>query len=407
MATSFADPAVKMCPFPVYDRLRAEQPVYQDPLTGHYVLTRYEDVRKALMRPAVLSNRAGTSLIRPSPVAGEIARRYAERGWAPLDTLVTNDPPSHRLYRALVDKVFTTARVKTMEPGISGIVERLIDGFIDKPEADFLADFAVQLPMIVIAGQLGVAAEDMDRFKLWSDVSVEQVGPTITPERELEVVDLLIDMQNYLAAVVERVLVTPEDSIISDLAHAEVDGRRATMQEILSILHQFLVAGNETTTTTLASGMRLLAEQPALLEALHADPGRIGSFVEETLRAQSPIQTLFRKATEDTEIGGVAIPAGAIVEVRYGAANRDPERFGCPAEIDLDRANAAQHLAFGAGIHLCIGNQLARGELRLAFEALTRRLANVRLSRGEAGVAMIPSYIAHGPSMLWIAFDRR
>ena len=199
----------------------------------------------------------------------------------------------------------------------------------------------------------------------------------------------------------------PEDNLISDLAQADVEGRKPTMQEVLGIVHQLLVAGNETTTTTLASGMKLFTEQPALAEAIHADPARAAAFAEEVLRTHSPVQTLFRKAAREIEIGGVTIPAGAIVEVRYGAANRDPARFADPADIDLDRANANTHLAFGAGIHMCIGNQLARGELRVAFQALTRRLANFRLSRGEAGVAMMTSYIAHGPTKLWIAFDRR
>lgn len=408
---SFADPAVQQCPFPAYDALRDGQPVYRDPLTGNFILTRYADVRRALMQHDALINRTGLNLMRASPVTAEVNRRYAERGWMPMDTLVTNDPPSHRLYRTLVDKVFTTVRVRAIEARIAGIVEGLIDGLIvgatGRGECDFLADFAVQLPMVVIAEQLGVAAADMDRFKTWSDVSVEQVSPVLAPERELEIVDLLIDMQNYLAAIIERVQAAPEDNLIGDLAQADVEGRNPTMQEILGIVHQLLVAGNETTTTTLASGMKLFTEQPALAEAIHADPARAGAFAEEVLRTHSPVQTLFRKAAREIEIDGVTIPEGAIVEVRYGAANRDPERFARPADIDLDRANANTHLAFGAGIHLCIGNQLARGELRIAFQALTRRLGNFRLSRGETGVAMMTSYIAHGPTKLWIAFDRR
>jgi cytochrome P450 len=402
---SFADPAVQQCPFAAYDALRDDQPVYRDPLTNNYVLTRYADVRRALMQPDALANRTGLNMTRQSTVAQEAQRRYREHGYEPIDTLVTNDPPSHRLYRSLVDKAFTTPRVHAIESGIAAIIAELIDGFVSQGECEFLSRFAVPLPMRVIAGQLGVQSGDMDAFKRWSDVSVEQVSPVLEPERELEIVDTIIEMQNYLADVIRRVRDAPEDNLISDLANADVDGRQGTMQEIIGIVHQLLVAGNETTTTTLASGMRILAQDPALLDGLRADPEQAARFAEEVLRAHSPIQTLFRKAVREVEIGGVTIPAGAIVEVRYGAANRDPERFEAPDRFDPERANASSHLAFGAGIHMCVGNQLARGELRLAFAELARRLRSVRLARGNRSVEMLDSYIAYGPRRLWIAFD--
>lgn len=410
---SFADPAVQQCPFPAYDALRVEQPVYRDPLTGNYVLTRYADVRKALLNHKVLRNRTGLNTTRESSVQDQVQRLYAEKGWLPIDTLVSNDQPEHRIFRVLVDKVFTTQRVTSLEWRISEIIDMLIDRMIvdtaqnEPREIDFLQAFAVPLPMYVIAEQLGIAPEHMDRFKIWSDVSVESVSPLITPEREIEIANLIIEMQNYLAAVIDRVRITPEDTLISHLAHTETDGRLLDTRELLGVLHQLLIAGNETTTTTLASGMKLLIDQPALVDELHASPDRVPVFVEETLRTMAPIQTLFRKASEAIEIGGVAIPEGAIVEVRYGAANRDPEAFACPANIDLGRAKASSHLAFGAGIHLCIGNQLARGELRLAFAALTRRLGGFTASRGGDSYDWVRSYIAYGPTRLSMAFDER
>ncbi len=404
---SFADPVVQQCPFAAYDALRGQQPVYLDPLTGNYVLTRYADVRKALLNHKALRNRTGLNTTRESSVEEGVARLYSEKGWLPMDTLVSNDLPEHRTFRVLVDKVFTTARVQSLEPRISQIIEALIDDMIGLDEVDFLDAFAIRLPMYVIAEQLGIEKNDMDDFKLWSDVSVESVSPLITPAREIEIANHLIDMQNYLARVIERVRAAPEDTLLSHLANTETDGRLLDMRGLLGVLHQILIAGNETTTTTLASGMKLLIDQPELADMLFAEPDRVPQFVEEVLRTMAPVQTLFRKAAQSLEIGGVAIPQGAIVEVRYGAANRDPEQFSCPADIDLDRDKANSHLAFGAGIHLCIGNQLARGELRLAFAALTRRLKNFRLSRGEAGTAWMTSYIAYGPTRLWMKFDPR
>ena len=401
---SFADPAVQQCPFHAYDTLREEAPVYRDPLTGNYVLTRYDDVRKALLNVKALRNRTGLNATRTDPAANAL---YAEKGWLPLDTLVSNDPPEHRIYRTLVDKVFIPTRVNALEPRIEAIIAALIDGFIDEDEIDFLDRFAVNLPMFVIAEQLGVDKDHKARFKLWSDVSVEMTSPVLTPERELEIAALIVEMQQYLAAQIERVRTTPDATLISHLANTETDGRLLDTRELLSIIHQLLVAGNETTTTTLASGMKMFIEQPELAEAIHARPELAKPFAEEVLRTLSPVQVLFRKAAEDIEIGGVAIPEGAIVEVRYGAANRDPKQYPKPSVIDLERSNAQSHLAFGAGPHLCIGNQLARGELRLAFQALTRRLTNFRASRGEDSYRWMTSYIAHGPDRLWMRFDRR
>jgi len=404
---SFGDPAVQQCPYHAYDVLRDEAPVYKDPLTGNYVLTRYEDIRRAVLNTKALSNKTGLGQTRDSAAKAATDAIYDERGWRPMDTLVSNDPPSHRFYRSLVDKTFSPAKINELEPGINRIIHGLIDRFIDKPEVEFLSEFAIKLPMTVIAEQLGVAKEDMDRFKIWSDVSVESQDPTMTYEREIEVVTILTEMQQYMAATIERLRQEPDGMLLSRLIETDVDGRKLDMRELMSILQQLLVAGNETTTTTLAGGLKLMIDNPDLVRQLRDEPGAMRSFVEETLRVMTPIQTMFRRATEPLEIRGVPIPAGAIVEVRFGAANRDPAMYAEPSCPDLHRANANTHLAFGAGPHLCIGNQLARGELRLAFAALIDRMDNFRPSRGDASYAYTPLYIAYGLTTLWMNFDKR
>lgn len=400
---SFMDPDVQKCPFPFYDKLREEQPVYHDPGTGHYVLTRYDDVRKALMNPSVLSNRTPFLGDRWSPEANAL---FEKEGWLPMDTLVSNDLPEHRTYRTLVDKVFTTAKVTGLEPRIGEIITTLMDDFIDRDEIDFLEAFAVPLPMYVIAEQLGVRREDRVIFKRWSDAAVETTGP-VTPERQLELAQIVIEMQQYMAREIDRVRAEPDDMLLSRLANLETDGRRLDNRELQSLIFQILVAGNETTTTTLASGMRLIIEHPELADAIHADPSLAKMLAEEALRTATPLQCLWRTALEDVQFGGKTIPAGSIIELRFGAANRDPAQFSCPAEVDLQRKNANSHLAFGAGIHLCIGNQLARGELRLAFQALTQRLTNFRFSRGEASCVPLEGYTPYGLRELWMSFDRR
>ena len=401
---SFADREVYACPFPVYDRLREEQPVYRDPKSGHYILTRYDDVRKALLNVAALSSNTGLLGDRWAPEANRI---FETDGWLPMNTLVSNDPPGHRTYRTLVDKVFTTPKVASLEPRIQQIIDELIDGLAGLPEIDFLDAFAVPLPMYVIAEQLGVARDDRAKFKRWSDVALESVNPMLTPERQVALAGELIEMQRYMAREIERVRATPDDKLLSLLANLETDGRRLDMRELQSLILQILVAGNETTTTTLALGMKTLIERPEIADEIHRNPQRARPFIEETLRVTAPLQTLFRRARIDVEIGGVTIPAGSLVEVRFGAANRDPQQFACPADVDLDRRNSASHLSFGAGIHLCIGNQLARGELRLAFETLTRRLTGFRMTRGSDSIQWMDDYSAYGPNQLWMAFDVR
>lgn len=400
---SFADPEIQKCPFPFYDKLREEQPVFHDPETGHYVLTRYEDVRKALISHSVLSNKTPYLGDRWTPEANAVMEKG---GWLPMDTLVSNDLPEHRTYRTLVDKVFTTTKVAGLEPRIEELIDELINEFIDRDEIDFLADFAVPLPMFVIAEQLGVRREDREMFKRWSNMAVETTGP-VTPERELELAVIMVEMQQYMAIEIERVRAEPNDMLLSRLVNLETEGRNLNLQELQSLIFQILVAGNETTTTTLASGMRLMIEQPELAESIHADPSLAKALGEEALRLATPLQCLWRTALTDVQFGDVTIPAGAIVEVRFGAANRDPAQFGCPADVDLHRKNGNSHLAFSAGIHLCIGNQLARGELRLAFQALTRRLANFRFSRGEDSCLPLEGYTPYGLRTLWMSFDKR
>lgn len=404
---TFTAPEIQQCPFAAYDKLRSEAPVYKDPVTGNYVLTRYADVRKATLDVKTFSSREGLGSTRPNAAREEVDKIYDAKGWRPTDTLQSQDPPEHRLYRQLVDRAFTPAKIDELEPRINEIIHGLIDGIIDKPEIEFLAEFAIKLPMTVIAEQLGVDAKDMDRFKVWSDIVTEKLAPNLTYERQIEIANVITDMQQYFAAVIARVRKEPNEQLLSRLVHAEVDGRKLNLPELLGILQSLIVAGNETTTATLAAGMKLMIDRPELVNQMRAEPGLILNFIEETLRVMSPVQTLFRRATRDTEIAGVTIPAGALVEVRFGAANLDPAEFEAPATVELMRPNAKLHLAFGVGPHLCIGNQLARGELRLGFKALIDRMDNFRASRGEDSYAYAPHYVSYGLKKLWMRFDKR
>ena len=403
---SFASPGIRKCPFQAYDRLRNEAPVYRDPLTGVYVLTRYADIREALLNVEQLSNRSGVITTRQSANADKIRRMFEEKGWVQLDMLGTDDPPSHKMYRALVDKAFSAVRVDKLEGHIDRLVNELIDGFIDDGEVEFVSRFSAQLSTLVMADQLGISRADFGRFKRWTDVTVELMSPAVSPERELEATPEIIALQNYFAHAIEKARSAPADDLVSKLVHTVVDGRSLTVQEMVIIMQMLLVAGSETTASALSHGVRLMAENPEVASKMRQDPAAIMDFMDEALRLMSPVQALFRKAKTDLEIAGVKIPKGAVVQVQYGAANRDPEMFPNPERFDIGRSNANKHLAFGAGIHYCVGHQLSRKELLVTFRNVLRRMKNLRPARGADSVIMADSYTTFGLAELHLAFDK-
>ena len=391
-----------------YDSLRAEQPVYHDPLTGHYVLTRYRDVRTTLLNHRLFSNDAGMVGQKQSSVTDQVEAIYRAKGPLPGRNLQTYDPPEHKKHRGPIDRAFDHWKLEQLRGFITQQANRLIDGFIGQGEADFVSAFAIPFPLVVFADQLGVAHEDAPLLKLWADVAVEEINPVLPPERELEIAHLLADMSAYFQTAIAVARAKPDDRLLSKLVETiDPDDTNEGMAELLSVIRAIVVAAGDTTTFALAGGLRLLCENPDLVPQIRADPASLLAFVEETLRIVSPVQTLFRRAREDVEIGGVAIPAGAIIEARYGAGDLDPESFSCPYAVNLARDNIRSHVGFGIGPHACPGMVLARTEMELGFKALVDRLDNFRPARGEQSYTYSTSYIAHGPVKAWIAFDRR
>jgi cytochrome P450 len=395
-----ANPAFINDPFKDYDWM-VEQPVWRDPATNFWVVTRYEEVRAVALDPATWSNRASQIFNRTSTVAAQVKEMYETRGWLPMDTVVSNDPPEHKFYRALIDKALTPARVKTIIPQIEAKVDELTDAMLQAGKLDFISKFAVPLTMTMLASQVGGAGpEDIDFIRHKTDLQMEAIDPLLSPERELLITEEVIEFQHYLARAIERLRIAPTDTILSTLVHADVDGRKLTVQEIIAVATLFFGAGHDTTTSALGSSMRYLAENPDALKLLKEQPDKINNFVEEMLRLEAPIQRLFRRATKDTEIGGVTIRENEIALIQWGGANRDPARFGCPHLMDVARTDSNRHLTFGAGIHLCVGNQLARAELRAAIAAITSRCATIALANGADSYRYHPLFIARSLARL-------
>jgi cytochrome P450 len=399
------DPAVVESPFAFYRALREEAPVYAVPGLGFTIVTRYDLLLEVIGDPARFSSRSG-------PAVGGNANPPAElmaimkRGYPPVDTLLSADPPEHTRYRSLCTRAFSGRAVARIEPYIRGVAQELAQRVKGRGEMNVPPEFGVPLPLTVIADQLGVPREDMALFKKWSDDSVAPLGGMISPQRALECAQSIVDLQHYFAAKIEERRKEARDDILSDLVDARLDGLEPlNVAEMLSILQQFLVAGNETTANLIASGVLLLIQNPDQLELVRGDPALIPNLVEEALRLESPVQTLFRMATCDTELGGVAIPKGARIAVSFAAANRDPAVFPDPDRFDVARKNAKEHLAFSRGEHFCIGAALARKEANIAFETLLASTKRWRFSPGKNDFRHVPSFILRGLEKLWIQYE--
>jgi cytochrome P450 len=404
---SFADLKVQECPFPAYDALRDEAPVYFDESTKLFVLTRYEDVRMCLMDQARFSNMTGLVQTRLSPAVAEL---YERKGWPPVPTLLNNDPPSHKFYRSFIDKAFGAKRATSLAAYIERSVTELIEAFIDtKGEIEFVYAFAVRLPLQVIMDLVGVPRAMLDQMIIWADAGTESTSPVLTPERELQLIELSIEFQQYFAKLAESYRGKPAENLLSDLVNDVVDGRSLTITELLSLVQIVMAAGYDTTTSTISSAVAGLIDVPERQEMLRKAPERIPSYIDEILRLYAPLQGLFRRAVEDVTIHGVTIPKGAVVNVRWGAANRDPRKFADPGVLDMDRANLSQNLSFGTGIHTCVGRPLARTEVRIALEHLLQRTSAIRYSRGNREKSWLHkhNFVTWGPQRLFIELDRR
>jgi cytochrome P450/uncharacterized protein GlcG (DUF336 family) len=386
---SLMDPDIQADPYAYYAALREQAPVYRMPDTGAYVISRYRDIQHVLARPEIWSidlvGKAGSSMFQ-HPEALAILER---EGW-PRNTKLSSDPPEHRIWRSIVDVSFTASRVRASAPFVQSIVDELLEALLRAPGCEFIQAFAAPLPVRVIADRLGLPAEDVPRIKAWSDAWIEPLGYGLSKQREIEVARLGVELQHYLAAKFEEKRRSPGQDILTDLAHARTpDGRPLKDADRMGLAEHILVGGHETVTIALASGLLLLIRQPEVLLELRREPALVKTFVEELLRLESPSQGFFRYALRDAEIAGVKIPAGAMVHLRFAAANRDPEQFPDPDRLDLRRAGAGSHMAFGQGEHHCLGAPLARQELRLAFERLVQTLD--ALPRARPAPAHVPA----------------
>ncbi|MDA0338838.1 MAG: cytochrome P450, partial [Proteobacteria bacterium] len=313
---------------------------------------------------------------------------YEEKGWQRYTALGEN-LPKHKHYRALVDPALTASAVKSREGFIRATINELIDEWIDDGEVDFMKKFAEPLPMIVIAELLGFPRMDLPQLKEWSYAWVLPFSRGLSLEREKWAVTMHTELQHYIHETMKEKRKNPKDDIITLLTQIEFEDvelgkkRPLTDVEIIGITDHLLIGGNETTTFAISNGLWLLFRNPDVYAELEADHSRIKTWVEEVLRIESPTQGLYRFVTEDSEVGGVKLPKGATLNIRYGAGNHDAVQFPDPAKPKLSRGNSGRHLAFGVGEHHCPGASLSRFEQNCAWDILLDRVKNMRPVPGE------------------------
>ena len=405
----FFDPDLNNCPYPAYRTMRDEAPVWFDERLGMFHITRYEDVLMVLKDTERFRN--GRKKPRGADErAQKIHALYKEKGWVPAPTLAGRDDPNHKQMRGLFNHAFRPKRIKELEPVLEQTAHELIDDFIDAGSCDWVRAFAVPLPLLMIGMQMGADPKDIWRIKAWTDAWVQRLGMMQTEEEALWSTEMEIEAQHYFQPIFDRLREHPEDSLISDLVNTEIPewGRTLTNEELhAEMMADTFVGGSETSTNAISGGIWLLGTYRDQWELLRSDPDRfLPVLVEEVLRLEGPVQRLFRRAAVDVELHGVTIPADSMIVINYASANRDEREFERPAEFDLRRDNSKRHLAFGFGIHHCMGAPLARRELLYSFKAFVERIEDFRLVEDNT-FDIAPNYSLRALQELNIEFTPR
>ena len=401
---NFFDPEVVKHPFEFYEKLRAEAPIYQIPGTEMYLVTRYADVKAIARKHKIFSSEMNALMQGAEPDPEVMA--IMEKGYPPVATMLTKDAPGHNRYRAIVNPAFAQGRIQKMTEKMAEIVNELMDKLPESGYVDFFHEFCVHLPVWVIADALGVPRSDLDKFKYWSDRAVSAISGMASKEDSILNAESQLEFQLYFADMIEHRRNNPGDDVVSILVNSEVEEEPLDVAEMLSMIQQILVAGNETTTATLAAGMVHLIQRPDVLERLRKEPDLIPIFVEEILRLETPSAGMWRFVLEDTEINGVKMAKGATAMIRWASGNRDEEIFEDGDNIDLDRTNTDKHMAFGYGIHACLGVHLSRQELNVAFGIIINRMKSWKLAEDHQELIYVPSVLLRGLGELHLEIEK-
>ena len=387
-------------PYGLYRWLQTEDPVHWSEAFNGWLLTRYADVKMALHHPSLVSSeRVSVNMSRLPLADGVDIQPFSDllAQW-----IINQDPPDHTRLRTLVNKAFTPRLIKHMRPFIQETVNQLLDAVEPSGQLEVIEDFAFPLSAIVISTMLGIPPEDRDRFKQYPEDVIAFLGASyLLPERAEMAKQSMVAMRDYVAQIVAERRQHPTQDLISTLLQVEEQGDILTEDELFALCINILVAGYETTMGLITNGLLVLFQNPDQLRQLRANPALIDTAIEEFLRYETPLQNQDRVAIESLEIGGKNIEKGQRVLTMLGAANRDPEQFHEPNVLDITRQNNP-HLAFGYGIHFCVGAPLARVEAAIAINTLLSRFPLAQFTNHE--VNWRENVSIRNPSTLQITF---
>lgn len=368
---SLFDPKVLANPYPVYQKLRAEYPVYWSEEHRGWIVTRYSDITN------IISDLSFSSMVLPTPDQVEPEQRPMIENL--LGFLFVIDPPAHTHIRKLMGKAFTECFKDGLREHVQQTANSLLDDVQESGRMDIVQDLAISLPLTVIVRLLGLPLEDRAQFKQWIDDFNRLFGDKpLTPEEGREVFESVVALNKYFQVIIEQRSKEPKDDLVTKLTLVEEDGKQLSQSELLTASTLILLAGQKTSTDLIGNGLIALLRNPDQMQKLRDNPALIETAVEEFLRYDSPKQWITRRATKDVELHGTKIHRNQLILLILGAANRDPAKFSDPDRLNIIRNNN-RHLAFGGGRHMCLGSALARINGQVAISTVLRRMSNLHL----------------------------
>ncbi|OBG27804.1 hypothetical protein A5672_04910 [Mycobacterium alsense] len=392
---SFIDPAIQVKPFAYYRALRDGDPVHYETDLGMYLVSRHEDLMAVLRDPVVFSQELGYYRQMAHGHLDEMKEILAREGGGFFPDVANIDPPRHTRVRRLLSQAFGRRRMKALEPQFERLVDELIDKFIECGEADGLHDLALPMAIAFSMQQLQVDDLDMGTIKRWGSAYLSQFSLTNTRDDMIRAAQELCEMQNYLIALVEKRMETPEDDMLSDIIRADTpDEEPLTFEELVATARMLLINTHDSMSTAFTNILFKVATDTAIAQQFYAaadDDSQMGRFVEELMRLEPPVRALSRVTTQPVTLGDTPLPDGAHLLILFASANDDEAVFECPRQFDASRINIRKSLTFGAGAHLCLGISLARMQLLVAAKQTARRMKNISLAIPIEDIRYLPN----------------